>query len=306
MALGSIFSELTTGLRRNFSMTVSLVVTMSVSLVLASLGLLLQAQADRTEKYFGDRLQIQVNLCTQNSSAETCVGGRATEEQEQAVEAALDGNPEVRSFERWSPERNYEQAQEWLGQNEEDRKQLEALGPESFGTSYMVTLRDPNQFEGVQSQISGMDGVNSVVSMRDLLAPLFEVLSKLRWAALGTSLLLIVAAVLQVSNTIRMTAYARRREIGIMRLVGASSWHIQMPFILESLVAAVISAVLACAGLAAFMHFVVYGFLRDRLAGLTTWVRWEEAFTVMGYTTVLALLLALVPTLVMTRRYLKV
>ncbi|WP_370615814.1 permease-like cell division protein FtsX [Mumia sp. Pv 4-285] len=306
MALGSIFSELTTGLRRNFSMTVSLVVTMSVSLVLASLGLLLQAQADRTEKYFGDRLQIQVNLCTQNSSADSCVGGRATPEQESEVEAALESNPEVKSFERWSPERNYEQAQERLGQNEEDRKQLEALGPESFGTSYMVTLEDPNEFQGVQSQISGMDGVASVFSLRDLLAPLFEVLSKLRWAALGTSLLLIVAAVLQVSNTIRMTAYARRREIGIMRLVGASTWHIQLPFILESLVAAVVSAALACGGLAAFMHFVVYGFLRDRLAGLTTWVRWQEAVTVMGYTTVLALLLALVPTLVMTRRYLKV
>ncbi|MFD1826902.1 MULTISPECIES: permease-like cell division protein FtsX [Mumia] len=306
MALGSILSELTTGLRRNFSMTVSLVVTMSVSLVLASLGLLLQTQADRTEKYYGDRLQIQVNLCTQNSSADTCVGGRATPEQEKTVETALDDNPEVRSFERWSPERNYEQAQEYLGQNADGRKQLEALGPESFGTSYMVTLRDPNQFEGVVSQVSGLDGVAGVVSMRDLLAPLFEVLSKLRWAALGTSLLLIVAAVLQVSNTIRMTAYARRREIGIMRLVGASSWHIQLPFILESLVAAVISAALACGGLAAFMQFVVYGFLRDRLAGLTTWVRWQEAIGVMGYTSILALLLALVPTLVMTRRYLKV
>ncbi|KHL19605.1 cell division transport system permease protein [Mumia flava] len=306
MALGSIFNELTTGIRRNFSMTVSLVVTMSVSLVLASLGLLLQAQADRTETFFGNRLQIQVNLCTQNSSADTCVGGRATEQQEQAVEAALDENPEVRSYERWTPEENYELAQERLGQNAEGRKQLEALGPESFGVSYRVTLVDPNQSEGITSQLTGIDGVASVISLRDLLAPLFEVLSKLRWAALGTSLLLIVAAVLQVSNTIRMTAYARRREIGIMRLVGASTWHIQLPFILESLVAALISAGLACLGLAAFMQWVVYGFLRDRLGALTTWVRWQDAGGVMIYTTVLAILLALIPTLVMTRRYLKV
>src|SRR5690606_5307885 len=118
--------------------------------------------------------------------------------------------------------------------------------------------------------------------------------------------LLIIAAILQVSNTIRMTAFARRREIGIMRLVGASSWHIQAPFVLESLVAAIISAALAAGGMAAFMHFVVYGYLRDTLGRITTWVRWEDAFLVMGMTTVLALLLALVPTFVMTRKYLDV
>ncbi len=54
------------------------------------------------------------------------------------------------------------------------------------------------------------------------------------------------------------------------------------------------------------MHFVVYGYLRDTLGRITTWVRWEDAFLVMAYTSILALLLALVPTFVMTRRYLKV
>ena len=146
-----------------------------------------------------------------------------------------------------------------------------------------------------------MDGVGNVNSLRKLLGPLFEILEKMRWAALGTSLLLIVAAILQVSNTIRMTAYARRREIGIMRLVGASSWHIQLPFVLESMLAALISAALAALGLGIFMYVVVYGYLRDTLGQITTWVRWQESIMVMGYTTVLALLLALVPTLVMTR-----
>jgi len=151
-----------------------------------------------------------------------------------------------------------------------------------------------------------MDGVGNVNSLRKLLGPLFEILEKMRWAALGTSLLLIIAAILQVSNTIRMTAFARRREIGIMRLVGASSWHIQLPFVLESMLAAIISAGLAAIGLVGFMWFVVYGYLRDTLGQLTTWVRWQEAGVVVGWTTVLAMVLALVPTLVMTRKYLDV
>lgn len=302
----TILTELRASLSRNTSMTIALIVTMSVSLLLASLGLLMKEQADRTETYFGDRLQLQVNLCTKNSPASTCVGGVATDDQKQAVQAALTENPEVRSFSVRTPEENFEQASELLGQTDTGRRQLETLGPDSFPESYFVTLVDPQDFDGVVSQVTGMDGVGNVNSLRELLGPLFEILDKMRFAALGTSLLLIIAAILQVSNTIRMTAFARRREIGIMRLVGASSWHIQLPFVLESMVAALISAALAASGMAAFMYFVVYGYLRDTLGTITTWVRWEDAVYVMVLTTLLALSLALVPTFVMTRKYLKV
>jgi cell division transport system permease protein len=299
-------SELRTSLSRNKSMTVSLVVTMSVSLLLAALGLLMQSQAERTEKYFGDRLQLQVNLCTKNSPQATCIGGETSDEQKEAVKEALRTNPEVKSFDIRTPADNYEQARALFGQSETGKKQLETIGPSSFPETYFVTLKDPQEFDGVESQLSGMDGVGSVTSLRRLLGPLFEILEKMRWAALGTSLLLIVAAVLQVSNTIRMTAFARRREIGIMRLVGASSWHIQLPFVLESMLAALISAALAAIGLVGFMYFVVYGYLRETLGQITTWVRWQEAVTVVGWTTLLAGVLALIPTLVMTRRYLDV
>lgn len=302
----SILSELWTSLSRNTSMTVSLIVTMTVSLLLAAMGLLIQAQADRTEQYFGDRLQLQVNLCTKNSPAATCIAGAASEEQKRNVEAALKRNPEVRRYDIRTSTENYEQAKQLLGQTETGRKQLETLGAEAFPQSYFVTLADPHEYDGVVSELSGMDGVGNVNSLRKLLGPLFEILEKMRWATLGMSLLLVFAAILQVSNTIRMTAFARRREIGIMRLVGASSWHIQLPFVLESLLAALISALLAAGGLAAFMYVVVYGYLRDTLGQITTWVRWQDAALVAGWTTALALVLALVPTLVMTRKYLDV
>jgi cell division transport system permease protein len=299
-------SELGASLSRNKSMTISLVVTMTVSLLLAALGLLMQEQADRTERFVGDKLQLQVNLCTKNSPGENCLRGVASDEQKEAVQQALRDNPEVKDFEIRTPADNYERARVLLGQSETGRKQLETIGPDSFPESYFVTLKDAQDFDGVESQVSGMDGVGNVNSLRKVLEPLFEILSKMRLAALAVSLLLIIAAILQVSNTIRMTAYARRREIGIMRLVGASSWHIQLPFILESMLAALISAALATAGLAAFMYFVVYGYLRDNLGQVTTWVSWGDAAMVAGSATILALLLALIPTLVMTRKYLDV
>ena len=111
-------SELGASLSRNKSMTISLVVTMTVSLLLAALGLLIQGQADRTEKYFGDRLQLQINLCTKNSPSSNCIGGVATDDQKAAVQAALRENPQVKTFDIRSPAENYSQARELLGQTD--------------------------------------------------------------------------------------------------------------------------------------------------------------------------------------------
>ena len=114
-----------------------------------------------------------------------------------------------------------------------------------------------------------------MVDLRDLLEPMYNILGVMRWLALGTAGVLVLAAVLQVANTIRLAAFARRREIGIMRLVGASAWHIQLPFLLESLLAAVVGAVLACGVMAGFMQFLGAQAAR-RLGSLTPWVRVER------------------------------
>ena len=236
-----------TNLSRNKSMTISLVVTMTVSLLLAALGLLIQAQADRTEKYFGDRLQIQVNLCTENSPAATCIGGTATDAQKRAMQQALRTNPEVKRFDVRSPAENYEQAKQLLGQTGTGRKQLETLGPDVFPESYFVTLADPQKSEGVVSELSGMDGVGSVTSLRRLLGPLFEILEKMRWAALGTSLLFRGGRPPGVQHDphdgLRSPARDWHHASG-----RASSWHIQLPFVLESMLAALISRVLPRSG----------------------------------------------------------
>lgn len=302
----STLSELRQSLSRNKSMSISLIVTMTVSLLLAALGLLILAQSDRTEKYLGERLQLQVNLCTKNSPSANCIGGVATKEQKAAIEEAMRGNSQVASFDERTPEEQYEAARVKFSQSETGRKQLETFSAKSFPSTYFVTLKDPQKYDSLESQVGGMQGVGSVIDLKETLGPLYTALDKLSNGALAISALLVVAAVLQVSNTIRMTAYARRREIGIMRLVGASTWHIQLPFLLESLLAALISAALAIGGLAAFMKFVVYGYLRDTLGTFTTWVGWGDAVQVMGLTTVLAVLLAMVPTLLLTRKYLDV
>ena len=96
----------------------------------------------------------------------------------------------------------------------------------------------------------------------------------MRSYALGTAALLVLAALLLVANTIRLAAFARRKEIGIMRLVGASTLYIALPFLLEALVTALISVALAIGALAAFLHFAI-GDLQQNLR-FVPWIGWNE------------------------------
>ncbi|MEA5118612.1 MAG: FtsX-like permease family protein, partial [Propionicimonas sp.] len=130
-------------------------------------------------------------------------------------------------------------------------------------------------------------------------------LNMARWATVGASVLLLVAAALQIGNTIRMAAFSRRREIGIMRLVGASNWYIMLPFLLESLIAALVGSLLACASLAAVEQFVIIGKAKAEIKGIE-WIRWEHVGITMGSLVLLGVILSIIPTLIATRRFLRV
>jgi cell division transport system permease protein len=308
MQISHIFTELGTGLKRNVSMTVSVVVTTFVSLTLVGFGLLVNSQASQTEEFFGDRLTVQVVLCSESSTTGSCINGAATDSQRADIEAALEENPEVKSVRYQTSQEAYDKAKELFSQSPSGERAFEFTSPDRFPASYFVVLNDPQEFEGVLSQMTGTAGVEGVLNLSDYLKPLYLALDYMQWAALGVAGLLVLAAVLQVSNTIRLTAYARRREIGIMRLVGASSWHIQLPFILESLIASVFAGLLACGALAAFMQLgIKKGILEvEGLARITTWVGWEETAVAGGLTLGLAILLGLLPPLLLTRKYLDV
>jgi cell division transport system permease protein len=301
MQLSYVFSELATGLRRNVSMTVAVVVTIFVSLTLVGMGYLLNAQAQKAEEYWGDRLQITVFMCSDVSTSASCVDGRATGQQERAVEQALDDNPEV---ETWRKESSRQAYRKWRETRDADDPLLESMRASDFPESYWVTLENPENVEAVSGAVQDLPGVGSVRDLRQVLQPIYFWISALKYGAIGVAAFLLVAAVLQVGNTIRLAAFARRKEIGIMRLVGASSVYIQLPFLLESLVAAVLGIALASAAIAAFLQLVV----NDRLAdsNIVAWVDWSDAVAAMGLVAALGLLLTLVPTLLLTRRYLKV
>ncbi|MBA2465428.1 MAG: ABC transporter permease [Nocardioidaceae bacterium] len=306
MQLTYVFSELGNGLKRNVSMSIAVIVTIFVSLTLVGMGLLLNAQAEKAESYWGSKLQITVFLCNQNSATANCVNGEATGQQKKAVEEVLDGNDEVAS---WRLETKQEAYDKWraayVGNDETERRVYDSIRPSDMQESYAVQLKDPEQFMGIRSAVEGLAGVTTVKDLREVLKPIYFWMNVMKWGAIGIAAFLVVAAVLQVGNTIRLAAFARRREIGIMRLVGASSLYIQLPFLMESLVAALVGVGLAAGAILVFMWVVIYNMLRPT-SNIVAWVDWGDGLQAVGWIALIGLALTLIPTLVMTRKYLKV
>jgi cell division transport system permease protein len=306
MQLTYVFSELGNGLKRNVSMTIAVIVTIFVSLTLVGMGLLLNAQADKAEEYWGSKLQITVFLCNQNSTTANCVDGEVTTAQKDSIENVLDEHPEVSSWRLQSKQEAYDKWRSaYVSNDETEQRVYESIRPSDMQESYWVQLENPEEFMGIKSQVSGLEGVNTVRDLREVLKPIYFWMNVMKWGAIAIAGFLIFAAVLQVGNTIRLAAFARRREIGIMRLVGASSLYIQLPFLMEALVAALIGVLLAGGAIVAFMYFVIYRMLRPT-SNIVAWIDWADGLWAIGWIALIGLALTLVPTLAMTRKYLKV
>jgi cell division transport system permease protein len=295
-------TETLSGLRRNASMTFAVVVTMWVSLSLFGVGLLAAQQVDLIKGRWYDKIEISVFLCAPKSQAPTCEADQSTTDaQRDAIEATLRANPEVADVFYESKEEAFAEFREVFA----DSPVLATMTVDQMQDSFRVRLKDPTQYAGVVSAVSGMSGVESVQDLHKYLDPLFAWLNLARWATIGASVLLLLAAALQIGNTIRMAAHSRRREIGIMRLVGASNWYIMLPFLLESLLAAIGGAVLACATLAALEQFVIIDKARPQITTVR-WLEWSHVGWTCLIITGVAVVLSIIPTLIATRRFLRV
>jgi cell division transport system permease protein len=298
-----VFSELGQGLRRNLSMHLAVVLTLFVSLTLVGFGVMAKLQADRAAEQWGNELEITAFLCRDASSNPACTG-EVSKAEKAAITEVVESNPEVASYRFESKAEAFEKVKELFGPEE-----FEGAAPPAtqadMAESVWITLEDPDEFEGITSAVQGLDGVDNVRDQRDLIGPLLRGMDQLQIGALITAGVLVLAAILLVANTIRLAAYARRREIGIMRLVGASTLYIALPFLLEALVTAIIGVALAVGTLTAFMQFGVEGRLRD-FVGFLPWIGWSEWAVAAVAVAALGPVLTLLPTLVLTRKYLKV
>lgn len=303
MQLRYVFSELGQGLRRNLSMHLAVILTLFVSLTLVGFGVLLREQSIKATDQWGSELQITAFLCKARDDNPACTG-EVTQAQKDALEKVIEENPEVADHRFETKEEAFEKVKELLG-----AEKFEGANPaatvDDMPESVWITLKDPDEYEGITSAIVGLDGVSSIRDQRDVVGPLLKSMDFLQRGSFYTAIVLIVAALLLVGNTIRLAAFARRREIGIMRLVGASTLYIALPFLMEALVTAAVAVVLAGGALTAAMYFGVEERLRESL-GFIPWIDWPNFVNSIVAIAILAPLLTLLPTLVLTRKYLKV
>jgi cell division transport system permease protein len=227
-----------------------------------------------------------------------------TDAQKAAIEKVLKANPDVASFRLESQQQAYDRIQHLNVPASSFKGPDPAIKVSDMPESYWITMKDPHKAASIKESVQGLDGVSSVQDLHNIMGSILGTIDKLRNGAIVAAVLLVIAALLLVSNTIRLAAFARRREIAIMRLVGASTLYIALPFLLEALVTAVVGVVLAGGAVAAVVYFgVVNGLSKLRW---DAWVGWHEFWQASIVIAVLGVALTLLPTLLLTRKYLKV
>ncbi|MDF9576123.1 permease-like cell division protein FtsX, partial [Bacillus cereus] len=232
--------------------------------------------------------------CVKNVPGDNCAPGKdASQADKDAIKAALESDPQVEKVYYESKKDAFEEYQRVY----KDSPVKEILTVDTIQDSFRVKLVNPENYREVVAATQTMKGVQAVVDLHTALDPLFVWLNSLRWTTVGLSALLLVAAALQITNTIRMAVFARRRELEIMKLVGASNRFILTPFLLESLVAGLIGAILAAGTLAAGTYVIVMKKFAVTMSTIA-WVNWHHVWVAIGWLAVVAVVLSLIPSYV--------
>ena len=300
MRTGFLLSEVRIGLRRNLTMTFAVIVTTAISLSLLGIGLLSNAQVNAMKDYWYDKIEVSVYLCGSLSESPSCVGGIVSPEQRLTIKSDIEALPVVQSVFYESQSEAYARFQERF----KDSAIAQNVTADQLPESFRVKLKDPTQYAVVVSAFSGRPGVDVVQDQRSILEKFFKLLNVLRNGALLVGLFSVLTAGLLISNTLRIAAFNRRRETGVMKLVGASSWSIQLPFLLEGIFSALIGWVFAT-GLLAGLKSVVDSKVAPLLT-FTNFFGWNEVWVASAWLLLAGLGVSTVASIITLRRYLKV
>ncbi|AGM03838.1 permease-like cell division protein FtsX [Amycolatopsis keratiniphila] len=237
MRASFVFSEVVTGLRRNVTMTIAMILTTAVSLAMLGFGLLAVGTIDKMKANFLADVEVSVYLVNDISAGDPNCSQSAC----QTLREELQRNEGVESVVFENREQSYERFKKMF----ESQPELLALtGPEALPASLHVKLKNPERSQAIIQEYTGKPGVSKVDDQQKALDRVFNALNGVRNLAFGAALIMAIAALLLIANTIQVSAFTRRTEVGIMRLVGATRWYTQLPFLLEAVVAGLVGAII--------------------------------------------------------------
>ena len=300
MRAGFLLSEVRIGLRRNLTMTFAVMITVAISLTLLGIGLLANSQVRVMKDYWYDKIEVSVFLCGTLSESSSCASGPVSQEQRDSIKSDIEALPVVDKV-------YYESQSEAFGHFQERFKGsaiAQNVTQDQLPESYRVKLKDPTKFAVMQSAFAGRPGVDSVQDQRSILEKFFKLLAVLRDGALAIGFASVLTAALLISNTLRIAAFNRRRETGVMKLVGASSFSIQLPFLLEGIFSAIVGWIFSTGLLSAFKLLV-----DSRIAPLLSFTKfftWSDVWVASAILLLTGFVVSTVASIVTLRKYLKV
>ncbi|MBF6236913.1 Cell division protein FtsX [Nocardia otitidiscaviarum] len=243
MRVGFLLGEVFTGLRRNITMTIAMILTTAVSLTMLGGGLLAVRMADKIENFYMDRVEIRLYLDdTVSTTDPDCLA-----EPCKSLQADLKANDKVASVQFVNSEEAVKEVKETTFKDQPGL--ADEVTKEGLPASFRVKLTDAENYQAIYDQFATRPGVMTVLNDKDIVDRLVSFFVGLRNAAFGLALLQAFAALLLIANMVQVAALARKTEVGIMRLVGATRWYTQLPFLLEAVLAALVGSALAVAGL---------------------------------------------------------
>ncbi len=295
-----VASEVGIGLRRNLTMTFAVMITVAISLSLLGVGLLANSQVRVMKDYWYDKIEVSIFLCGSLSETQSCAKGVITQEEKIAIQRDLQTLPVVQEVFYESQSEAFKRFQERF----EGSAIAQNVTADQLPESFRVKLKDPTKFAVIESAFAGRPGVDIVQDQRAILDKFFKLLNVLRNGALVIGAASVLTAALLISNTLRIAAFNRRRETGVMKLVGASSFSIQLPFLLEGIIAAFSGWMVATGVLAAFKAVV-----DSRVAPLLTFTQfftWQDVWVASAWLLFTGLFVSTVASVLTLRKYLKV
>jgi cell division transport system permease protein len=301
--LAFILSEIGSGLRRNLTMVISVILVTFISLTFVGAAGMLQLQINQMKGYWYDKVQVAIFLCNEGSAAAGCASGPVTGEQQKNLEALL-RSPAVAQY---INEFQFESKEDAYGHFKEQFSNspiVDSVAPDQLPASFRINMKDPEKYQIISETFASQPGVESVIDQRKILEQLFSVMNGASVVAVVIAGVMIVCAILLIATTIRLSAFSRRRETGIMRLVGASKTVIQLPFILEGVIAALIGAALASGTLWAVSYFFL-GDLSKQFQD-TPFISPSQTLVLVPALFALGVILAGISSLLTLRRYLRV
>lgn len=223
--------ESLSNLRRNLLMTLAAMSTVAVSLFLLGAVIVIGHVVKQVVGNWEDKVEINVFLKDD-----------IAQDQSAGLGKDLLGMPEVAKVDYVSKDQAYGEYKEMF---KNSPQLVQNVDPAALPASFRVKLKDPAQVDAVRVRVEGRPGVDEVTYGGDVIKRLLRIIGLLRSITLVMTLILLGAAILLIANTIRLAVYARRREIGIMKLVGATNWFVRVPFIFEGIVEAGFGALMA-------------------------------------------------------------